>query len=217
MSRYGLTKAFPPWTPEEDELIRLHAPKYKYLQQLLVRRTYAAVKTRARKLCLGSSVRSWEPWEDNILRDHYPNYDAIVQRLKQRSREGVRARINRLNIHVARRTWSKSDLAIINTLHLQGVPKKEIAKRFHDVTTTSIFNAIYTYGDSRARTPRESSQVMSSICARMKRLGIMRSHYDKANNTSFYFSGGGKIVIPKLVIRAIEDLGGTFQIEWDEK
>ena len=56
------------WTPEEDAVLRRHAPNYARLVRELPHRTYPAITCRCRSLALPTRVKTWSGRECATLR-----------------------------------------------------------------------------------------------------------------------------------------------------
>lgn len=78
MARTGRTpKGHWLWTKKEDDIVREFYPDYKVLRRKLRRRTYDAIKSRARTLNVAHRRHIWLASEVSRLRRLYPKADRL--------------------------------------------------------------------------------------------------------------------------------------------
>lgn len=94
------------WTKEEDDIIKKYYPiEGENIKRRLNGRTYAAIKTRARRLGVFYKNR-WTKEEDDILRKYYPIEGVkVIERLENRTENAIKARSSSLRLEYIDKRW----------------------------------------------------------------------------------------------------------------
>ena len=119
MARTGRTpKGHWLWTKKEDDIVRALYPDYKALRRKLRRRTYSAVKNRARTLNVVKRRRMWLASEVSRLRRLYPRatQEELMQAFPGMTWRRIAYKARHVGIRRARRKLVITGHPLIDTI-----------------------------------------------------------------------------------------------------
>lgn len=190
-----------------------------------VRGAEAAARARRQIELRGTTFNGHPIWTDEeieICRRLYPDYRATKRKLRRRSLVAIQHKCNELGLVPARPPWTGQDLARLRRLY-PSASWEELFAAFPGRTKLAITRAANSYGYVREKKRYlptghaaldqvrqrcfEEGYVMRDIDQYAKSKGYFQSLWPNAPKTKIHH---------RAIAKAIEALGGTVKIEWEE-
>jgi hypothetical protein len=184
-------------------------------------RTAERMRRMIRKQGHAAGHPLWTEREDDILRASYPDYKKARRRLPRRTYYALRNRVQELDIQKRRHIWRASEISRLRKLYTYA-NSKEIRSEFPFATWRQIEGVARHY---KIRRPRRrlcstSIPVLDLIRGRCYELGYSMVDLDSIAKTGKYFQTArwhsNRRLSGKYVCRAIEALGGSISVVWDD-
>lgn len=217
MSRTFLDKYVgAPWWPDDHVILETY-PNFDLAKERLPHRTRTAIRTRALRIGLTCKKQApWLSWELDLLRDEPNNERLLFARLSRHTRRAILGKRSELGLAPrVCRAWKQPELSRLKELHAQGLNAHEIALHFKGESFRRIENAINRHCKPPVRL--DHSDAIKAVLARASRLSITRLDLGRMIGAPRYFKGQNINGVARNVTMAIEALGGTFTIDWDEE
>ena len=162
----------------------------------------------------------WSDAEIQILHAFAPDYDVLQKHLKGRTFEAIRHQCNRLGLSKTIHIWTGAEISKLRRLY-PVAPKEAVIAAFPFSNWEKIKCTAHRHGFRRERLPYPAVEhpLMNAILERCAAIGWSLSDLDEECGTGRYFrSGEWKRHMPNFnaVLKAIEVLGGTVSVKWDE-
>lgn len=162
----------------------------------------------------------WSDDEIRILRAFAPDYAALQKELKGRTFEAIRHKSNRLGLSKTVHIWTAAEVLKLRRLY-PAAPRDEIIAAFPFATWAQIKHAARNNGSRREKPPYKKSRhpLMNAILEQCMEIGWSLADLDRECGIKRYFarrSWKEKKLNYDAVLKAIEILGGTISVNWDD-